>query len=1786
MGLDLQRRSAARWACALSLLLAVLSGCDTSGDCEPGTLDCPCLEEGTCGEAKGDRLLCEAGVCRAPSCAPGTEGCPCLSGACNTGSLVCHADVCVKANCTPGQAGCPCGAEGSCSFGECREGFCVAGEATDPPAAPSCYTPCQSGLNAGGTYTACPDDGLMPRCLDGKGCTDGSCVEPGAAAPTCEKEIDCPDFQTCIQGKCYSNCDSNDDCMGGRECFRHVCRAPCRASLDSCPTQTACVTQNGDTGFCMPIRALSTPSASVTPAEGTFQLSGERLAFSSAQLSGSVLLTNRAPIALEFKVRKLDHTESTGQGPVRITDNPLAWVSIGTTSIERVAEFTVLVEGNGGTAELSFGTAANPDLAHWEGRVEVETPTLGKRVVHLSYVSRPEGRWAGKMYSFASFGDAHLAEWTAQRDDATALARVGNAFIQRWGALRQGRLSHDELQAVLASTLSESWKWDPVREGCVGAAACYPYSSASGFGTYSDSLESYPIPTASSELPIAFNLQADPADPLRLVGKIVTEGALQYAGDPALSLSFAADPSACKAGVTSACFAPLGSLSATVQVGGRYVTTKGDTACSRAANGTFAQVAIPWLIPGFHEGTSLESSTGLRYRYECRDQLLPLGSGTEVKPLNLSFAQSNPIPDGRPRVRRLELVDGGLINQESMVIIFRERFTESFLGVTDTQGFSAYGVMVLKRQPAELDAAAYVGSTVTDTRTPPAGVLNTSCSADVVTRVLGSFGTLAPGSAEALAVGVLDGLAPGSAPIPLDSSSPVRVHYLCHETGLFDGGREDTTALNTKEPCPAGSGVTWFTASTTLTRDAIAQLACQQGFDKDAGQKGTCQATLDSWKANGAYGLRLDPIWRCTDPNRVYCDDNRLDLRNGKQFFLKDATTAVYVPLLTAIDSAFRYKTQFQGRDGTSVGFAPEICVPNSNAIPYCYDPAAIEEAKRRTDCALELFSRYSANLSADTRGRLKAFLTTDFGYAQENTPNGVVVKDGFERLNAELLIMQGDEAYTQAFASRFDLAGSRMVSFQGTLFEAGGINLAGGAGNEMYNLYQATQYYQLVLDRFYSLSPFVWQSVQGTSDRNFITKETVVSYFDRLIRASTQKARAWSEVSKRYQSFNRPDLARHVVQRAYSAAYLESIVLSRMILRVVSVADPADRAFITSRAELATLGYKAALLDMREVYASIQDQRTFFGDAPDFIPFPALEPGDVNAFAKLLNAAKQSASVAGTKEEVALASNRSFDTDAAQFQSELIRIRNNYENQLSDLCGNFAGDDGRIYPAIRTYGYLDERTRLMGDPCGLVGNGRVHDAMAAVEITGLELKTISQRIDNVLEEMSIEAKRVGVQCQLNFDLAQYKYEIAGQVNTLQSIIRGARVTQSVIERGVKHAEALAEVGSCEPMECPSAAVGLGAILAAYTGSEVVLIGIDAAIVGAEAAIDTLQQNAGRWEIQHQCQVFFTDARATIDRLALEIKVLELEALKTDYRLRLDLAQIQKLRNDATRLLAEKEEIEAQTINVEAARSDPNVRIYKNDAVILSDQTFGRALQDAYRATKVFEYYTSQSYAKLGELFLIRMVSHGDYNLETYLIELESAYREFQQGYGNPDTRVEVISLRDDVLAIPRMDATGRSLSQAERTALFRERLGDSDFIDQRGYVTMPFTTTLARLSPLTRNHKVLAMEAELIGTDVGDTIARLYVRQRGTGTVHSVTGEKNYYRFPERTAVLNPFVNGVRVYTPELYRSERLRDRPFVNTHWELVINQKDEQANKDIKLQSLTDVRLYVYYSDFTRL
>ncbi|MCK5689526.1 hypothetical protein KAI87_09670, partial [Myxococcota bacterium] len=668
--------------------------------------------------------------------------------------------------------------------------------------------------------------------------------------------------------------------------------------------------------------------------------------------------------------------------------------------------------------------------------------------------------------------------------------------------------------------------------------------------------------------------------------------------------------------------------------------------------------------------------------------------------------------------------------------------------------------------------------------------------------------------------------------------------------------------------------------------------------------------------------------------------------------------------------------------------------------------------------------------------------------------------------------------------------------------------------------------------------------------------------------------------------------LARLVIERAYTSAYIESIILSRLMLKVVDVASPEDVAQIKYEVEMGQITYRMALLDMRNVYSDISDDLTFFGFKPDYVPFPALYPDDTNAFDVVMERAAQKLEIAADKEERALEDDTSFETDSALFQAELAAITDEYEGELAGICGTFEmveGGDSVIYPAIPKYAHLHERAALVGDPCGMMGNGDLNDAIAEVEISTLQLEGIKMSQRHLTASMQDTLDLASDQCGRIEAYQIYLGVSGGAKIAVTAVMDGLDVAINLMDRMNDYAANLGEYASCTvgtATSCPLSAASGGIyagtaapLIATNTTLEIIKSVANGVLGGIELAEVIVE--AGQ-----ECEAIQIDTTYAIKDLVRQSLELQLQAIEAHYGMNLTISQVQRLRHEATSLMAGQTDATSLMLNVEAARNDPNTRIYRNDAIINADRTFHAALREAYRATKVYEYYTSQSYAALDKLFLIRMIEHGDYSLEGYLAELQEEFLEFQELYGLPDTRVEVLSLRDDILAIPMLDSESIALSEEQRTVMLREAMQDVTLLDGRGYITIPFSTTLDRLSPLTRNHKILYMQAEIIGEDLGDNLGRIYIQQHGTGIVRDVDGEKSFYAFPERTAVLNPFFNGSLVFDEAVYHNERLRDRPLVNTGWELVFNRKDEFVNADIIIDSLTDIRLYFYYTDFTEL
>jgi hypothetical protein len=422
-------------------------------------------------------------------------------------------------------------------------------------------------------------------------------------------------------------------------------------------------------------------------------------------------------------------------------------------------------------------------------------------------------------------------------------------------------------------------------------------------------------------------------------------------------------------------------------------------------------------------------------------------------------------------------------------------------------------------------------------------------------------------------------------------------------------------------------------------------------------------------------------------------------------------------------------------------------------------------------------------------------------------------------------------------------------------------------------------------------------------------------------------------------------------------------------------------------------------------------------------------------------------------------------------------------------------------------------------------------------------------------------------------------------INTIETGIAIADAVWDFSQEMADKTSCIVIGGTANGTDCAGKLIAKGELSIGFGINSVSHVVADASISVIERIKDGISLGQARWESGQNCEYDKIDSNVAIQTLIFDRATLAIEALKAEYRVRLAIAKISELRDRSDRLMSQQSETEQLAINIEAARNNPNVRIYKNDSIINADRAFYAAIKEAYKATKVLEYYTSMSYEKLTNLFLIRMVSYGDYNLENYLHELYEAFVEFEEGYGNPDNRLAIYSLKNDILNIPRINTNGVVYTENERNIMLHDKLLDGSLFDKNGYVVIPFKTSLNRLSPITFNHKIKYLEAEIVGNNLGDVLGRVYIKQKGTSAVRPAEGNRLYYLFPERTAVVNTIFNGDKWSTAvDLFKNDKFRDRPFVNTNYELVINTMDEFVNQDIDLSEVNDIKVYIYYTDFT--
>jgi hypothetical protein len=885
-------------------------GADAGEDCAAGTEDCRCLMDGTCRLAG---LTCSAGICRDE-----TEPC----------------DVAIE---------------------RC------------PPAEPRCYSPCQSDrITDDGDVIVCAPDGLMAGCLPGTECDEGTCVAPAPAnAQTtepgqCSHEAECPDFQACLRGRCYAECEATAECanMPGnpRACERRVCREQCANDAPCTDLNTFC-----DNGICQP---LVPPDAEPTPPPtGAFTLSDGSLTFTATKTTRSVELSNVGSAPLRLTVRKSEQiTIAQDRTPQRITEQALPWLSLNDQRVDAI-ELEVPV---GETVTLTIAGAHDHAFARWTGRLEISGEGLPTQSVRLVYSTGLTGRWSGTAFTFGNFGGgAETDAWAA--DPSNDEPAIPNAFMRVWAQYRNGGVNLVEMGAIVQATLTGAWDQPRVRalcaaSGAIDGAVCAPFNNANGVVLYTSNVVANPVP--SGVVQSAFSMEVattDCGDGACATGRIDSDVALQYPGDPLIELVLATASDACeREDDVQGCVTTLAGFDVELDIGARR-----QGACDAEAFHT--NISQPWLVDGFVP-PGVTNDDGAPSMVECRGTQGALPE----RDANARFAEANPVPDGRARRRRLALVDGLLIEQSVMVLVLRET-VDPFHG--EGAPLVSYQYVVLSRErsdPADLNA---VGNPVGDPRDqrPTDGL---TCDPAMLSRITGQelLQRVNPSQQTVLARALITGATGAPTPLP----DGYHAHSLCiwdeqvgspevvdeGTIGVVDaeaaarpgmvrravidaGPLADGQAVGSR-PCFPGAEIIYFATDAAHPEN----WACNESFQAE-----TCLTELQTRAARGddlliepsaaerftdlGEGARLDLLVRCAN-GEATCSDHRFDLTGSKTFGVIDDGNTFFAPLDEDIARAFRYKTRFVDRAGTSLGFSPTVCRGDVRPDPYCFDPEAI----------------------------------------------------------------------------------------------------------------------------------------------------------------------------------------------------------------------------------------------------------------------------------------------------------------------------------------------------------------------------------------------------------------------------------------------------------------------------------------------------------------------------------------------------------------------------------------------------------------------------------------------------------------------------------------------------------------------------------------------------------------------------------------------------------------------------------------------------------------------------
>ncbi len=525
--------------------------------------------------------------------------------------------------------------------------------------------------------------------------------------------------------------------------------------------------------------------------------------------------------------------------------------------------------------------------------------------------------------------------------------------------------------------------------------------------------------------------------------------------------------------------------------------------------------------------------------------------------------------------------------------------------------------------------------------------------------------------------------------------------------------------------------------------------------------------------------------------------------------------------------------------------------------------------------------------------------------------------------------------------------------------------------------------------------------------------------------------------------------------------------------------------------------------------------------------------------FEQMLNTARSSIAGEELLEEEFRTRAREFDLNQQALADERLRIDEQYDTELLELCGTDFDPDAVAVPQD-------------WEDCGQT-DGSVASRRLALEQAYASLQSAESRARGVAQKIEIDLRVLAETQNVHQETMQFITE-TGQEFLLLTAAEGT----------------------------------LNAIAAAAqtaASSQLFNAGAPAALAAVTYVVEIArtQLTLRREQLQTAQTLRFEEATAEIELINgmgnIQRQYIDLEQLGVESQENL-LAVLQAKMDILNEVNRAKRALDLRNARQVLADKnpigDPAYRIVRDRLALQLLDARARAQRNLYLAGRALEYEINQPIATLGG-----SVANARHNLDMQVLAncLDSIFHDPDAGYGNTDEYVTTVSVREALgITGPRVDSvTGEELPEGRQFQLYVLR---NENLDPDGSVSITFSTNLQPGNGLWSanvcNDRIASVEAQLVGDFLGDNEAEVKVELDGTAAMRPCGSEElNIWELGLGTAVVQAGVNTFGDASP----NTSLFGQSVARATWVVTIMGGNiAPSNTDVDLSQLEDIVLRV--------